>query len=249
MRVAKTKRVSKRLDRREMLRQVAAFKRQHGHCRIPANYAGNPQLGRWVAARRYARKVGTLREAEVRELDRLGFLWSPADEAWDRMFAELCEFAEKRGHCCVSRCVSANETLVNWVQNQRHRKKAGKLSRERVQKLESVGFVWSVHGQPAAEDAESLVSRETGRERLYVLGNGTYLQYGGKGRLPPRLGKFVRDHHGEFPPYIPLPGTPTVFHLGERYVRERQRKWKGSGAVPDEVLDYVRENGVLPPHD
>jgi hypothetical protein len=240
---------AKRLDRDAMLRMVRAFRETHGHCRIPANYARNPRLGRWVAAQRYARKVGTLSDAEVKALDRLGFLWSPADEAWDAMFGALQAFVKKHGHCNVSRHGPAGEKLINWVQNQRHRRKAGKLSPARVRKLEALGFVWAAYGQPAAQEEDADVVERTPRERLYVLGNGSYVQHDGRGKPPPRVERFAREHRGELPPYIPLPRSATVFHLGERYVREHQRKWKGSGPLPDEVLDYVRENGVLPPHD
>ena len=45
-----------------------------------------------------------------------------------------------------------------------------------------------------------------------------------------------------------LPSKPTVFRTGDLQLSDLKVRWKGSGKLPGKVLDYVRENGVLPPH-
>eukprot|EP00873_Tetraselmis_striata_P026272 jgi/Tetstr1/446536/TSEL_034061.t1 len=58
-----------------MYEQLAAFKKQEGHCRVPNRYATNPKLGRWVMTQRAAKKKGELSEERVALLEELGFEW------------------------------------------------------------------------------------------------------------------------------------------------------------------------------
>jgi hypothetical protein len=85
-------------------------------------------------------------------------------------------------------------------------------------------------------------------QRLYHIGNGHYLQYNGKGAMPKELVQYVKQHDGEYPPFIPLPTAPTDFHLSELMLPRMKVRWKGKGKLPDKVLDYVCDNGTLPPH-
>jgi hypothetical protein len=63
------------------------------------------------------------------------------------------------------------------------------------------------------------------------------------------LARFVQQHRGEYPPYIPLPKGQVVFTIsGEACMKGRKLVWNGCSSIPAEVRDYVNENGVLPPH-
>ena len=235
---------------------LAAFKKRHGHCKVPANCAEDPQLGRWVAAQRYKRKVADLSDAEVKQLDREGFIWIPSDETWTRMCRALAAFRRKHRHCNVPEHWPENQSLANWVQSQRYRKKKGKLSPERVKQLEKVGFLWAIYKcgdekdspVPRGASAEA-ESEEQAGERIYVIRQGVYVQHGCKGTMPKDLEKYVANNKGELPPYIPLPRRATSFYLGESFVRVKKVKWKGCGAVPVEVFEYVKRNGTLPRYD
>lgn len=67
---------------------------------------------------------------------------------WQRKFSELVEFKRKHGHFSVSK--KSNKALHCWVSKQRSNYKLREnnhytaLSLERVQALDSIGFVWSV---------------------------------------------------------------------------------------------------------
>ena len=241
-------------NRSKMLKELSAFKRKHGHCNVPANFDKDPRLGRWVAAQRYRGRLGELSEEEVAELRELGFVWSPSDAAWDKVFSALVEFKKKHRHCDVPERWVDNRSLANWVQNQRNRKKKGKLSQDRIDRLEQMGFCWRIYkGDETDEVHEEETYVEPAEcetcEKLYSLGNGVYVQYSGEGKLPGILETYVKRHRGEFPAYIPLPMHATVFYMGERFVCEKTVKWKGRGALPRVVTDYVKENGTLPRHD
>ena len=57
----------------------------------------------------------------------------------------------------------------------------------------------------------------------------------------------MSEHDGNIPPYIPLPSRTVLFRMG--FYGGRCVKWSGRGELPGEVVEYVRENGALPPYD
>ena len=245
----------------EMCRALECYRKAQGHANVPANFKENPQLGRWVAMQRYRRKVGELSAKQIELLDKAGFVWAPTDVVWSRMFEKLLLFRKKQGHCSVPSSWPADSHLSNWVANQRHRKKTGTLSPERAKRLESIGFSWAVYGKgrsdredgikapPVRESAKTSRANEA-EERLYLAGIETYVQYNGCGPLPPKLDRYVSQHKGEYPPYIPLPKGPVRFRVTEDGAKQgRAIKWTGKGMIPAEVREFVDEHGVLPPHE
>merc|ERR1712224_732127 len=63
-----------------MFLQLAAYKEEHGDCRVPVDYAQNPQLGKWAARLRnqYRKQQkgekSNLTEERKNKLDSLGFV-------------------------------------------------------------------------------------------------------------------------------------------------------------------------------
>ncbi len=64
------------------------------------------------------------------------------DLNWEAKFWELNSFQGKFGHCNVPQHWPENPSLGRWVIRQRVRK--DKLSADRIDKLNGVGFVWSL---------------------------------------------------------------------------------------------------------
>lgn len=206
---------------------------------------------------RYRRKIGELPARYVERLDKLGFVWSPTDVVWNEMFARLVAYRAKNGTCDVPSQLPDDPHLANWVANQRHRKKMGTLLPERAKRLDQVGFVWAVYGKgktrkPVEKNPVKAPSRKEDpeiMERLYMAGAGRCVQFNGAGAMPPSLSRYVTQHDGGFPPYIPLPRGPVVFHLGDDLVGHKQKiTWSGKGPIPEAVREFVDENGTLPPH-
>jgi len=238
-----------------MFARLASFAKKHKHCNVPTNDKGDPQLGRWVAAQRHRRKLGGVTPEQVRALDKLGFVWCPSEVTWDRLCGILERFKQKYGHCNVPTKWPKNVALADWVQRQRLYKKRGKLSQDRVRRLDRMGFSWAIYKgepthavEPPASEAEGTERAEAG-ERLYCIKNGQYVQHNGNGKRPAALDEFARTHDGELPPYIPLPVRPVEFCFGEGWQKPRKIRWLGHGRLPADVLDYVCEHGTLPHHD
>ena len=94
------------------------------------------------------------------------------------------------------------------------------------------------------------VAESEPEEHLYLI-SGEYIQYGGTGPRPEKLEKYIRLHGGELPPSIILPCIPTVFKIGNSDSARafvRKFKWSGKRPIPADVLEYLNENGALPPH-
>ncbi|EDN70824.1 helicase domain protein [Beggiatoa sp. PS] len=127
-----------------MFQQLVEFKKAYGHCDIHAHYLENKQLGIWVSTQRYAKKKETISEERVRRLNEIDFVWNLIDEFWEENFAALLEYRKVRGHCKVPKRFFENPQLGTWAQHQRQNRRLGKLSKERIKRLDEVDFFWGI---------------------------------------------------------------------------------------------------------
>jgi len=142
-----------RADWEAMFQALVAFKENQGHCRVPRKWSENPELGTWVSNQRQVFRKGELSEERVARLEALGFEWDPFTADWEALVQALVAFKENQGHCGVPDKWSENPELGRWVSRQRKTFKKGKLSEERVVRLEALGFEWD----PFTADWEALV--------------------------------------------------------------------------------------------
>jgi hypothetical protein len=120
---------------------LEAFKAREGHCRVPVTHKEEShKLGQWVSVQRTSKDL--LSAARRQRLEDIGFVWDPLAEAWEDAFSELQTFKAREGHCLVpQKHVESGFRLGSWVGNQRVNR--AKLSPERLEKLNAIGFVWS----------------------------------------------------------------------------------------------------------
>ena len=65
---------------------------------------------------------------------------------WEDKYNELVEYRKWHGHCNIpSVYLSQNPNLACWVATQRQKFKANKLSSYRIDKLQRIGFAWSLY--------------------------------------------------------------------------------------------------------
>jgi hypothetical protein len=119
------------------------FFKIHGHYDVPQRWKPNAELAGWVAAQRAACRQHKLPEQLVQRLNTLGFRWEPFASRWDEMYEALREFHSQHGHTHVPQKWQKNRSLGHWVAVQRRQKKLGRISEDRITKLESLGFEWN----------------------------------------------------------------------------------------------------------
>ena len=88
--------------------------------------------------------VATFPVKLVQRLKTLGFRWEPFADKWDEMYEALSRFHREFGHTRVPQKWKQNRSLGHWVAVQRRQKKLGRLAKDRISKLESLGFEWSL---------------------------------------------------------------------------------------------------------
>jgi len=128
----------------KMFQVLIAFKEEHGHCNVPQCDETNSSLGAWCTTQRQSQKTGRLSTDGISRLESIGFDFDPLATQWEEMFQTLTAFKEEHGHSNVPAKYSANRRLGRWCRKQRLNKKQGKLSKDRVALLNSIGFKWQL---------------------------------------------------------------------------------------------------------
>jgi hypothetical protein len=136
---------------------LVLFHKLNGHCLVPRNDQKKNSLVTWVWRQRYQQrckqegKKSTLTNVRQARLDELGFVWDSHKASWDDRVQELVQFREQHGHCNSNASNNpSNQQLAIWIKCQRKQYRhflAGKscsgMSKERISKLESVGFCFA----------------------------------------------------------------------------------------------------------
>lgn len=78
--------------------------------------------------------------AREQALNSISFVWNTVTAMWEERFRRLNEWKRIHGHCAVP---IAQGELGTWVSKQRQLRKRGKLSKEKVDALDSLKFTWS----------------------------------------------------------------------------------------------------------
>ncbi len=132
--------------------QLAEFKNEHGHFKIPRIGANRELclLRSWFDRQRQEHKEGTLTEEKWNKLKALGVNFIQLDELWDKNYRMLVEYKNKNGHINLTK-QSKDTFLATWLQYQRGRYNKGQLSAERINKLKAIGVVFN----PIEEDWEN----------------------------------------------------------------------------------------------
>ncbi|MDB4483108.1 Helicase associated domain protein [Akkermansiaceae bacterium] len=137
--------------------KLAVYKEEHGDCLIPTTW-GDKILATWVGTQRTKKNKGTLGIERIGQLDEIGFVWKPADQAWENQFRKLVAYKEEHGDCLVT--IGRHPQLGMWVGTQRTKKNKGTLGIERIEQLDEIGFVWKPHDQAWGNQFRKLVAYE-----------------------------------------------------------------------------------------
>lgn len=118
--------------------ELKEWKRRTGSSHVAAKE--NKELAQWVTEQRVSRKNGTLKKHRLEALESIGFVWDRQEDKWEQSFRKLSDFKNTFGHFHLNR----KNKLAGWVTSQRELRQKGKLEQSRIDRLDSIGFEWSV---------------------------------------------------------------------------------------------------------
>jgi hypothetical protein len=129
----------------EAFSALREYHHKNGHCRVPKEIKiKGINLGGWVSTQRI--RKSRLNQERIRRLDSLGFSWDPITEDWEEAFAALQQYQKKAGHCKAPKKLTINGIkLEPWITMQRA--KVSALSRDQIERLNSLGFSWDPHAE------------------------------------------------------------------------------------------------------
>jgi hypothetical protein len=128
-----------------MYEELVKFKQEHGHTELRRR---GTSLGAWCAKQRGNMRQNKLPPERRSRIEEIGFnfeLQSEKNErTWNEKLQRLKEYKRKHGDCVVPIKNFEDVELSIWVTHQRAGYKLGTLPSHRIQKLNEVGFVWSI---------------------------------------------------------------------------------------------------------
>ena len=144
--------------------KLVEYVTENGDSRVPQSHQ---TLGGWVSNQRSTYKVGKLSRERINLLGGLnGWCWDYNESNWQNIFKELKEYVKENGN---SRVPKSNKILREWMSGQRKNYKGGKLSKERIDLLETLsGWYWDSNElvwQDKFEELEKYV-KENGNARV-----------------------------------------------------------------------------------
>lgn len=120
-------------------RLLQHFVERNGDSRVPVDYRTEEYpLGQWVRVQRVFYSKGKLASDRVARLENLpGWRWDPFADQWEEGFAALLSYVAREGTARVHRGhIEGTYRLGDWTQNQRAFYRRGKLSADRIARLE-----------------------------------------------------------------------------------------------------------------
>ena len=143
------------------VQSLVEYAKAHGNCDVPREYPDNPALSTWVFHQRAAKRRGQLSAERAARLDSLGFRWDPREDSERSVMDTLAIFHARHGHCNVSETDPHLGAVGQWLTSQRMARRQGRLSKERIAKLESLGISWKPHEDAWNERYEALCQFHT----------------------------------------------------------------------------------------
>ena len=140
--------------------KLVAYKAEHGHATVPCKYKApcGFGLGQWVCIQRAAKARGMLDSRQIELFNGLDFVWRIREVrkggkkwSWDSVILKLKDYKAERGHLAVPQKFRTADDcpLGKWVGNRRRQRRSGRLDKERIEELDSLGFTWEARlGRP-----------------------------------------------------------------------------------------------------
>jgi hypothetical protein len=142
----------------EMFNLLLEYSQEFGNATPTAKFIYKDlKLGQWVSLQRQKKNKNLIPLSRIEALETIkGWSWDPINERWDEGYSLTKKFTEVNGRTPPSGCIIKKFSLGSWVNTQRIDYKEGKLTADRISKLESLsGWSWN----PSTEKKDDLVQR------------------------------------------------------------------------------------------
>ena len=102
-------------------------------------------ISAWLHSQRNKYKNGKLSRESIEQLENLGIIWEMKDSKWEQAyFSAHVYFMEHHNLNVPQKYICDNGFKLGiWLSNQRTRYRTGKLSAEKIEKLENIGMIWN----------------------------------------------------------------------------------------------------------
>ena len=138
-----------------LISKLNEYKAENGDLLVPYNYETEDHysLGRRVIELRSTYRNGKLSQDRIDELSKIGFVWSAKDEAFEEGFARLKEYQAENGDLLVPADYETEDQypLGQKVNNIRQSFRKGKLSQDKIDRLNEIGFIWNTKDEAFEE--------------------------------------------------------------------------------------------------
>eukprot|EP00527_Entomoneis_sp_CCMP2396_P002689 CAMPEP_0198142290 /NCGR_PEP_ID=MMETSP1443-20131203/5117_1 /TAXON_ID=186043 /ORGANISM="Entomoneis sp., Strain CCMP2396" /LENGTH=363 /DNA_ID=CAMNT_0043805261 /DNA_START=317 /DNA_END=1405 /DNA_ORIENTATION=- len=159
--------------------ELEKYKNEKGDCLVSQKFKENSELGKWVSRQRHQynrmkeNKSTGMTQSRIDRLESLGFDWDPQGSLWTKRYQQLEKYKDGNGDCLVPKKYIDNPALGEWVNTQRSQyqrfkeNKASRMTQDRIDMMESLGFDWDPLESIWNERFEEL------RQYVYVHGPGS----------------------------------------------------------------------------
>lgn len=133
---------------------------EHGHLNVPADYKmDGVWLSKWLNEQRQIyignRGEKRLTEDQIRRLEALGMTWESRNleirkNAWEVQFERAKRYFDSHGTLTPTSAeltTAEEKKLTAWVIRQRAQYAEGKLDQQQIERLNTIGMVWSLDDQ------------------------------------------------------------------------------------------------------
>ena len=132
--------------------QAEKYYQEHQDLNIPADYitrtekGAGQKLGAWISAQRVSYSKGRLTDDQIARLEAIGMCWDRYQSKWEQGYEYCRRYIQEHGDINTVPVGFTYDDfkLLTWIRTQRNRKRAGKLSQDRIEKLEAIGLEWDV---------------------------------------------------------------------------------------------------------
>ena len=154
-----------------------AYYESFGNLNVPADYRtdGNICLGNWISYQRrlyHGKHHGSLTEERIERLNRIGMIWENRyEQNWETMFSVAEDYYIEHGDLSVPASYKTEDGILlgKWLRRQADGR--AKLSDDRIERLNSIGMVWTNQWEARYQIAQDFLRDHPG----YTINQGTVI--------------------------------------------------------------------------